>query len=83
MKKKHKFEIGDRVIVKSFGKRPSHWNSQGLMDQYMGQTVTIKEFLGGHSYIIEEDSELYGGFYWSEKDFESPMEILPEELFEL
>ena len=65
-----KFKVGDKVIVKSFSKRPVHWNPDGKMDEWIGKIVTIRS---GYevSYSIEEDkTENEGiGWRWKESDF--------------
>lgn len=48
------YKAGDKVILKN--KRGWHWNGQGLMDRYMGQTVTIKNVFDQTAFVIEEDA---------------------------
>lgn len=36
-----KISVGDKVRVKTFKERPSHWNSRGFMDHMMGKTVEV------------------------------------------
>lgn len=69
-----RFKVGDKVIVKSFSKRPDHWNDKGGMDKWMGKIVIIRErYREGviAQYLIEEDKEEYrgNGWYWEESDF--------------
>lgn len=49
-------EKGQKVKIKTFKKRPGHWNSGGAMDCYMGKTVTISRATE-HSFRIAEDAE--------------------------
>ena len=61
-----RFKAGDKVIVKSFSRRPMHWNSKGNMDKWMGKVVTIRSSLGIEVdyYLIKEDGEKNLGFGW-------------------
>ena len=56
------FEVGEKVRV--VNKRGEHWNQDGLMDRYMGKTVTIAQT---GDYKIKEDK---GRWFWQESDFE-------------
>ena len=66
-----RFKVGDKVIVKSSSKRPTHWNN--LMDKWMGKVVTIKElkYCRENPCKINEDNEENGfyGWCWKESDF--------------
>ena len=68
-----RFKVSDKVIVKSFFKRPNHWNISGGMDKWMGKIVTIRKYRKRvrNPYSIEEDKEEYrgDGWYWKESDF--------------
>lgn len=60
-----RFKAGDKVIVKSFSRRPIHWNPKGDMDKWMGKVVTIKSSLVTVvDYLIKEDEEENLGFGW-------------------
>ena len=48
-----KYRAGDKVTLKN--RRGCHWNVLGLMDKYMGQTVTIKNVFDQIAFEIEED----------------------------
>lgn len=60
-----RFKVGDKVIVKSFSRRPMHWNPEGKMDKWMGKVVTIKSSMDEDSYLIKEDKEENSAFGWS------------------
>ena len=70
------FTVGQKVRVKKFDVRPSHWNTDGKMDKWMGKDVTIKRTPNeiSSSYKIEEDVGEWGngsGWFWKESDFET------------
>ena len=56
------FEVGEKVRV--VNQRGEHWNQDGLMDRYMGKTVTITQT---GDIKIKEDK---GRWFWQESDFE-------------
>ena len=60
-----KYKIGDRLRIRMFEKNnyPAHWI--GLMKNYSGYIVTIKE-VHKNNYSLEE--YLY---FWEDEDFES------------
>lgn len=69
-----RFKVGDKVIVKSFSKRPQYWNTDGEMDKYMGKVVTIQNIVEYPLYTlieIEEAKEENSGegWTWLEEDF--------------
>lgn len=56
-----KYKVGDKVrIVKE--KKGAGWNSDGLMDEWLGKVMTI-ESVHFHHYKMEEDK---GQWYWFE-----------------
>lgn len=85
---------GQKVMIREFNTRPSHWNRKGYMDKWMGKVVTIKSFDGDYRYYIYEDegdrlSKINvgsmaegGGWIWRETDF-MDIPILDEGDFEL
>lgn len=72
----NKFRIKDRVTIKTFDKIPTHWNSNGFMDKYMGNTYEICRILDKSNItfytLMENGIELnHNGFKWifTESDF--------------
>lgn len=63
-------KVGDRVRIKN--QRGAYWNSEGEMDKWMGQDVTIRSIDEYGSVKIEEDcKENCGtGWTWKHNDFE-------------
>ena len=60
---------GQVVRIKTYKVRPSHWNSSGSMDCYMGRSVTISRTAVTESkFKIEEDG---GRWLWSNSDIET------------
>ena len=56
-----KYKVGDKVrIVKE--KTGRNWNSEGLMDEWLGEIMTIST-VNLYTYCMEEDK---GRWYWSE-----------------
>ena len=55
------FDIGDLIVISS--NKEGRWNSEGLMDKYMGKTVTIsKKISRAYSFelcfkIIEDNGD--------------------------
>jgi len=58
---------GQVVRIKTYKVRPSHWNSSGSMDCYMGKYVTIAG-IGKNDFRIKEDG---GRWIWSNSDIET------------
>ena len=79
----HTIKEGDKVKIKIYKKRPIRWNSEGKMDKYMGQIVTINRITRANDVFIEED---FHQWIWKLSDFvKLPVQkiILPDELFEI
>lgn len=60
------YQVGDRVRIVSEWNNECHQNSEGLMDRWLGATMTIKSW-DGTSYQMEEDVSERGegcGWYW-------------------
>lgn len=86
-----RFKVGDKVRllpIKEAKERNNTYGRPGFNESMLpmfGKTVTIRETKGAY-YKIEEDRELNAiranGFSWCEKWME-PINVLPEELFEL
>ena len=56
-----KYKVGDKVrIVKE--KQGRDWNSEGLMDKWLGEVMTIRT-VNLYTYCMEEDK---GRWYWHE-----------------
>ncbi len=58
---------GTKLRVKKFNKRPVHWNSDGLMDKYMGQFVTVRDISQCINQIRIEEAPRW---HWYPSDFE-------------
>ena len=70
-----KIEKGKKYRVKTFVKRPTHWNEEGEMDHWMGKVVTIEDNgFQATIKIVEDDRPENQGlsteWYWREEDFE-------------
>jgi len=77
-----KFKVKEKVRVKTFIHKPGHWNSNGKMDKWMGEVVTIKQAAKGtmFPYIIEENDR----WQWTASDFEKrKIKYLDDRLFEI
>lgn len=57
-----KYKYGKKVRIKTYKVRPYEWNSEGKMDKWMGQIVTMD-----HYGKIKESKRKWS---WKEKDFE-------------
>ena len=65
-----KLEIGQKVRIKTYKKRPSYWNSHGKMDKYMGKVVTIRSVSAAGVKIEEDKNEHCDiGWSWGIRDF--------------
>lgn len=61
-------EIGKQYRIKTFKRRPNHWNERGDMDEYQGQEVTIQSFDSANpSYIYCKEIT---GYWFMPSDFE-------------
>lgn len=75
MKYKHKYKIGDEVILTS--KRPTGWNPLGKMDKFLGKVVVIT----GFSIRGFEKAEAFtftgsGGWIFLIKEIDPPKRII-------
>jgi len=70
---------GHKYKIRKWKKRPGFWNSDGHMDMWQGQIVTIHSVKSSRWIKIEEDCHEW---VWREVDFVDT-EILPNELFEI
>lgn len=73
------YNIGDRVRIVSTQPMSGSWNSRGLMNKWLGQTMTIRDIVDGHIYKMEEDFYDYDGnsspgWNWSENFIECLVE---------
>jgi hypothetical protein len=71
---------GLKVKIKTFKRRPGHWNSGGDMDCYMGRTVTVANLSNSGRFHIEEDGERW---LWESSDVEVLSSNNPNVLFRL
>jgi len=69
MMKKKDLKIGMKVMIKSFRKRPEHWNSKGEMDNLMGKEITIKEIKSIYVNVEENNWD------WIPSDFQPIVRI--------
>lgn len=69
---KKELEVGDRVRIKQFKKRPPNWNYDGEMDHLMGQVVEIR--------CIDCGSIGIKGYAWrfSPSDFKEIISVINE-----
>jgi hypothetical protein len=64
-----KLEVGKKYKIKTYRIRPDGWASNGAMDIFMGQIVTISSrSADGLNARINEDD---GAWYWTTDNFES------------
>lgn len=59
-----KYEIGDKVVIVS--RRVDGMNNNGRMDHWLGQTMTIRSKSVTDYFMIEDQTENDGGWYWSD-----------------
>lgn len=58
-----KYKIGDKVIIQ----KGSYWNPKGLMDKWIGKTMTIKDiYFNGYEMIEDSEEDDGAGWYWGE-----------------
>ena len=67
---------GQKVKIKTYAKRPGRWNSDGMMDVWMGKSVTIAN---PHGVTLMEDKD---NWIWREEDFQQP-QLLEDDLFDI
>lgn len=78
-KEEPKYKAGDRVrIVKE--KTGEYWNPEGVMDKWLGQTMTIKSVResGMRCYKMKEDDELWCWHPWMIEGLAKPLVIKRE-----
>ena len=54
-----RFKIRDEVIVKAQSERPGSWNSDGLMDDYMGKICTVTSIYNSDEYQLNGDGWIF------------------------
>ena len=57
-----KYKVGDKVRIVKEKKGPD-WNSEGCMDKWLGEIMTIESVLGFNHYEMKEDG---GVWYWED-----------------
>lgn len=63
-------KVGDKVRIKKFSERPSHWNNHGEMDKWMGKVMTVKDKVSNRFFMEEDKCERpISGWAWRESDF--------------
>lgn len=66
-----KYKIGDRVRIVSSKETSVGWNSDGLMDKWLGKVMTIRNIQGDAYKMIEDKGEFCrGGWFWFENMIE-------------
>lgn len=66
-----KYKVGDKVRIVSKWAEGAAVNRQGLMDKWLGKTMTIRRAFGDTLYYMEEDYNENGmGWCWSEREIE-------------
>ena len=70
-----RFKAGDKVRIKKFQKRPSHWNDEGKMDYLMGKVVKIKYTSTFERYAVYDSENDYDWFF-KEDDVEPANETI-------
>jgi hypothetical protein len=71
-----RYRVGDKVRI--INRRGCGWNTEGLMDKWMGKEMTIKEDnWNGIFFKTQEDTDENNGngWLWSADDFESHRKI--------
>ena len=63
-------KVGDKVRIKKFSERPSHWDNHGKMDKWMGKVMTVKDKVSNRFFMEEDKCERpISGWAWRESDF--------------
>lgn len=58
--------VGDRVKIVSEWDDYTEENSDGQMDHWLGQVMTVREIRGNRLKMVEDKDELNGdGWYWN------------------
>lgn len=58
--------VGDRVKIVSEWDDYTGENSDGEMDQWLGQIMTVREIRGNRLKMVEDREELFGdGWFWN------------------
>lgn len=65
-----KLKEGQKLRVKEFNERPSHWEKYGKMNKWMGKIVTFKRYYASYKDILIFEDENSGGWHWKESDFQ-------------
>lgn len=58
------YKIGDKVVI--VNERTWTMNNEGLMDKYLGTTMTIERAIGTGTYFMKEDD---GEWAWGDHCF--------------
>ncbi len=66
--KNGKFEVGDKIRMKHFDKRPEGWNSKGKMDYLMGTAQTIVKVGAKGGYGVTSKNGENGGCWFLKHD---------------
>jgi len=58
------YQVGDKVLIKSEKRTDMFLNPAGLMDKYLGKTMTIKNEYDHSCYKMVEDQDEHNGKGW-------------------
>ena len=76
--------IGSWYKIKDWtGKRPRQWNASGMMDKYAGQTVLVTNKKHNRTIRIDQGDDIKYRWSFNADDFETPVDLLEDELFEI
>jgi len=77
-------EIGKYYKIKDMGaRRPARWNASGMMDKYAGKTVKVTAKKFRNTIKIEQGDDLEYSWSFDPDNFETLVDFLEDELFEI
>ncbi len=79
-------EIGRWYKIKDWSgarNRPRRWNASGMMDKYAGQTVLVTNKRYNKAIRIDQGDDIKYRWAFDASDFEVPVDLLEDELFEI
>ncbi len=65
-----KYKVGDKVRITTDKSKSNYWNDEGMMDRWMGKTMTINS-VGSDYYKMKEDDR----WYWFEEMIDGLAEV--------
>ena len=60
-----KYKVGDKVRIVDTKDASLHWNQDGKMDKWLGETMTIRAVEGDHYKMVEDNGERSDRAGWS------------------